>query len=65
LEKSLCEGKNPLHCAHSSIVRVIDTYRCVDCGAEFVPKNPKHATKWSDDPGVWVPNPLELKQLQG
>jgi len=48
-----------------SIRRIVDTYKCTGCGTEFVPKNPKHATKWEDDFDVWIPNAAELKQLQG
>jgi hypothetical protein len=46
------EKKDPEHCNHRSINRVLDCWYCNDCGAEFVPKNPKHKTKWSDDKGV-------------
>jgi hypothetical protein len=41
--------KDPRHCAHSRINRVIDSWFCNDCGAEFYPVNPWHRTKWSDE----------------
>lgn len=41
--------KDPMHCAHSSIHRILDRYLCVDCGAEFIPKNPLQRTKWADE----------------
>lgn len=41
-------SKDPENCVHLSIRRVANSWYCNDCGAEFVPKNPKHRTKWSD-----------------
>jgi hypothetical protein len=38
--------KDPEHCSHTRINRVLGSWFCNDCGAEFVPKNPKHMTKW-------------------
>ena len=42
-------NKDPKDCCHRSVNRVLDSYICIDCGAEFVPKDPAHRTKWSDD----------------
>lgn len=44
----MAEKKDPKHCPHASIHRVIDDWLCIDCGAEFVPKDNSHKTKWSD-----------------
>ena len=47
--KSEQEGKkvmDPKKCPHASINRVIDFWRCNDYGAEFVPVNREHRTKW-------------------
>lgn len=38
--------KDPEHCSHASVNRVFDFWVCNECGAEFVPKNRKHMTKW-------------------
>jgi len=38
--------KNPEDCAHARINRVMDEWRCNECGAKFQPVNPKHRTKW-------------------
>lgn len=38
--------KDPEHCSHTRINRVLDSWLCSECGAELVPKNPKHVTKW-------------------
>jgi len=65
VEKGHAGRKDPLHCAHVSIRRIANAYECTGCGTEFVPKNPRHATKWENDFDVWVPNATELKQLQG
>lgn len=40
--------KDPRHCAHARINRVVNQWTCNECGAEFVPKNHRHRTKWSD-----------------
>jgi ribosomal protein L37AE/L43A len=44
--------KDPEHCAHRQVNRVMDSWVCTDCGAEFKPKEPKYNTKWSDDEDV-------------
>jgi hypothetical protein len=36
----------PEDCEHRSINRVLDSWLCNVCGAEFIPKNPKNRTKW-------------------
>ena len=41
--------KDPKHCCHRSINRVMNGFLCNDCGAEFVPKDPANMTKWNDD----------------
>ena len=41
--------KDPKHCSHRSVHRVLDSWDCIGCGAEFVPKDPALMTKWSDD----------------
>jgi ribosomal protein L37AE/L43A len=43
------ERKDPKHCSHPRINRVLDFWICNDCGAEFQPVNKNHKTKWSDD----------------
>jgi hypothetical protein len=46
LEEKAEAKPDPEHCPHRSINRVIDQWFCIECGSEFVPKNPKHRTKW-------------------
>jgi ribosomal protein L37AE/L43A len=41
------ERKKPEECAHRSVNRVMDRWRCNDCGAEFEPVDPKNRTPWS------------------
>lgn len=41
------DDKDPTHCSHSSVNRVLDKWYCNNCGAEFRPVDPKHVTKWS------------------
>lgn len=45
----MCPHKDPRHCAHRTIHRVINHWYCVECDAAFVPKNPRYKTKWSDE----------------
>jgi len=37
---------DPKECEHVSVNRVMDSWICNDCGAEFKPVNPEHKTKW-------------------
>jgi len=41
--------KDPRHCAHTSINRILDHWICNACGAEFLLRKKEHITKWSDD----------------
>jgi hypothetical protein len=36
----------PEDCPHILVNRVIDSWKCNECGAEFIPKDKKHRTKW-------------------
>jgi hypothetical protein len=38
--------KDPEHCTNARISRVLNSWFCSECGAEFEPKNPRHRTKW-------------------
>ena len=38
---------DPTECPHISINRVMDTWRCNKCGAEFVPVVKSFKTKWT------------------
>ena len=40
------EPVDPLTWPHASINRRLNNWYCNHCGAEFVPKNPKHQTSW-------------------
>jgi hypothetical protein len=31
--------RDPEHCPHMRITRIVDEYRCLDCGTEFLPKD--------------------------
>ncbi len=37
---------DPTTCPHASINRVLNEWLCNECGARFVPVNPKHETPW-------------------
>jgi hypothetical protein len=37
---------NPESCPQAVVNRVINTWKCNVCAAEFKPVNPKHRTRW-------------------
>lgn len=40
------QKKDPEHCPHPRVNRVLDSWKCTECGAPFKPVYPKHMTKW-------------------
>lgn len=44
--------EDPTICEHTSINRVLDSYLCNSCGAEFVSQDPKLKNPWKD---AWRP----------
>lgn len=40
--------RDPRHCPHMRITRIVDSYVCLDCGTEFLPKDKTLHNKWSD-----------------
>ncbi len=43
---STVKRPDPTTCPHASINRVLDSYLCNACGAEFRPVKAKNVTKW-------------------
>jgi hypothetical protein len=46
METTTVKRPDPTVCPHTSIVRVLDSWECVECRAEFMPKNKEHRTGW-------------------